>query len=942
MRVSTQTPLGTRQKNLIRISRLTIILGIVTAIPYVYMGITFQNWYNYLVTGSLLLVSFISFLIVHSAQTEHPKFGAWHLMISGSLAATVISAVQANVGAEIGSVILIINLVLAIQILPPERVLYGALLGVIASLACSIFAFYSPIPQSSEALTNLVITWIARASTLAFLGLIILQFRNLNLASKLMISFLGVVVLISLTFNIVMSATTTRTMTDRIGQQMNAIAVGRGLIVGDYINSQVENLQTLALDETIRQSVRAANALKPTLDNILKLDEQWRQAVNSGSNNSLINSRLSNSLSNDLRAFQVLAPAHIEVFVTDKAGALVSATNVTSDYYQADEEWWISAYQGGTGNVYISQPEFDESANTFSILVAVPIYDTREGNFIGVLRTTISIDNLIGAIKDPIGETGEVDILFPNESMLDSRSGEYEELTPESLVAIRDSADQVYVRAIFESEDSVLSQSPVQAQSGTAKINELGWSVITSQDTEEALAPVQNQVRITSFFTTIMAGISALLSLIVSQRLARPIVNLTDTANKVTEGNLDARALVESQDETGQLADSFNTMTAQLQETLVGLEQRVVERTAELEESSYYLERRAAQFETIAQLARTINTIQDQEVLLDKITRLVSVSFGFYHVGLFLLDESRQYAVLSAANSEGGKRMLARKHRLGVGQTGIVGYVTSSGNPRIALDTGADAVFFDNPDLPETHSEMALPLRIGTTIVGALDVQSTEPNAFTEDDVEVLSILADVVSVAIENARLFDESQKVLTNAQIALSEVTKDAWLQISKNRETIGYTYSGTLVRPLEKSLESAEILNAIKTGKASFAPKNEKNKVAALSVPIKLRNQIIGTININLPDNREWDPDEIDITQALAERVGVAIESATLLEDSRRRAAKEQKISDITAKIGASVNMRNVLQTAVEELGRNIPGSEIMIQFQSNQEKSREEPI
>jgi len=940
MSVFTLTQEDTRQKSLVRISRLTVVLGIVTAIPYFYMGITFQNWYNYLVTGALLLVSFISFLIVRSAGTEHPKIGAWHLMISGSLAAIVISVVQANAGAEIGSAILIINLVLAIQILPSERVLHGALLGIIASIVCSIFAFYSPIPQSSDVLSDLIITWIARVSTLAFLVMIMLQFRNLNLASKLLISFLGVVILISLTYNLVLTTSATNTLTERIGQQLNSTAEGRGTIVGDYLDGQVGVLQTFALDETIRQSVRAANALKPTLESLLELDEQWRQAVNDGSNSPLINSHLSNSLSNDLRAFQELTPGHIEIFVTDKAGALVSATNATSDYYQADEDWWISTYQGGTGDVYISQPEFDESADAFSILVAVPIFDTRQGDLIGILRTTIKLDNLISVLKGPIGETGEIDILFPDETMLDSREEAYEEINPDSMVAIREAANQVYARALFENEDSILSQSSVKAQSVTSKVNELGWKVIASQDIEEALAPVRDQVRITSFFTTLMAGISAFLSLIVSQRLAKPIVNLTDTAHEVAGGNLNARAMVESQDETGQLAATFNNMAAQLQETLVGLENRVNERTTELEESSYHLEKRAAQFETIAQLARTINSIQKPEVLLEKITQLVSASFGFYHVGLFLLDESRQYAVLIAGNSEGGQKMLERKHRLKVGSEGIVGYVTSTGNPRIALDTGADAVYFDNPDLPKTHSELALPLKLGTTIIGALDVQSTEPNAFSEDDVEVLSILADVVSVAIENARLFEDSQRVLSEAQSTFSESTMEAWHQITRDRDTVGYAFSGTAIRPLEKPLRSAEVHKAIKTGNASFASNRKNKKSTSFVVPVKLRNQVVGTMNIDLPDNQEVDQDEVEIIQALADRVGIAIETATLLEESRRQAAKEQRISDITAKIGASVNMRNVLQTAVEELGKSIPGSEIIIQFQSKLEKAKEE--
>ncbi|MGB7876863.1 MAG: GAF domain-containing protein [Anaerolineales bacterium] len=909
MSVTTLTPQKTRKKNLIRIAWVSMLLSFIAAVLYIYLGNSSHNLYNYLVSGSFFLITFVSVLLIRTGKIEHPKTGTWHLIFSIILTALFISAVQSNIGAEIGSATLIIILVLVIQTIPPEQALRGAALSAVASLACSLLAFYSPISQTTDATADLIITWVARGTTLVFLALIIMQFRSLNLANKLLISFLGVVVAISMAFNIVMSSTTTNTLTNQIGRQLQSEADGRSIVTGDYLNGQLEVLQTLALNETIRQSVRAANALNPDLAGILKLDEQWRQAVASGKSIPLINSRLSNSLSKDLGAFQSLSPDHVEVFVTDRAGALLSATNLTSDYYQADENWWISTYQDGTGDVYISQPEFDESVGKLSILMSVPIYDTRQGGLIGILRSTISIDGLISVLDDSIGETGEADLFFPDGTILDTKQVNYEELSPVSLDAIQESANKVFLMTTFEGSESILAQSQIRSQSRISKINDLGWSVIVSQDTDEALAPVNEQVRLSSLFGTIMASVSALLSLLIAQRLAKPIVNLTETANKITRGDLEARAKVDSQDEIGQLSESFNTMTAQLQETLQGLEANVAERTAELEESSRKLQKRAEQFESIAQLARTITSIQDLDKLLPRIAHQVSQQFGFYHVGLFLLDVSRQYAVLSAANSDGGQRMLARKHRLAVGQTGIVGYVTSTGNPRIALDTGADAVYFDNPDLPDTRSEMALPLRVGEVIVGALDVQSIEPNAFLEDDVEVLSILADEVSVAIENARLFEESQRVLLDAQSAFGEYTRTAWQNMMTGHKVVGYELSGASIHSLEEPI---------------------KGDGSSTSIPIKLREQVIGTMKINLPENKELDTDEVDITQALAQRIGNAIETATLLEETRKVAAKEQIIGEISGKIGSSINLRNVLQTAVEELGHAIPGSEVVIQL------------
>lgn len=909
MSVTALTPHDTRRKNTARVAILSTVLALVAASLYTYLGTTTQNWYNFLVAGAFALVAGVAILLITAGHTERPAISPWHFISAIILTALLVSAVQANAGAEVGSAALIIILVLVLLIAPPEQAMRGAALGAFASLACGILAFYSPFPQTADSTANLVITWVARVATLAFLALIMTQFRSLNLASKLLIAFLSVVVAISLMFNIIMSTTATNTITNQIGRQLQAVAEARSIVIGDFLNGRIEVLQTLALDETIRQSVRSANALKPDLESILELDEQWQRAVTSGTNSSLINSRLTNSLSRDLIAFQSLSPENVEVFVTDRAGALLSATNLTSDYYQADEDWWIAAYKDGAGDVYIGQPEFDESAGTLSILMVVPIYDTRQGDLIGILRSTISIDSLISVLDDPIGETGEVDIYFPDETMLDTKEAEYEDVNPDSLDAIQDSADQIFLRAIFEEEDSILARAQIQSQSLASKVNDLGWSVIVSQDINEALKPVQDQVSVTNFLGTIMAGIAALVSLLVAQRLARPIINLTETANDIARGNLEARAIVDTQDEIGQLSEAFNIMTSQLQETLLGLETRVAERTAELEESSQKLQRRAEQFEAIAQLARTITSIQDLEALLPRIAQLVSQQFGFYHVGLFLLDESRQYAVLSAANSEGGQRMLARKHRLGVGQTGIVGYVTSTGNPRIALDTGADAVYFDNPDLPETRSEMALPLRVGKVVVGALDVQSTEPNAFSEDDVEVLSILADEISIAIENARLFEESQRVLADAQSAFGEFSHAAWRQMIMRRKVTGYELSGTSIRSIEETTN---------------------NNNPSMAIPIKLRDQVVGTMNINLPESEKLDPDKVDIINVISQRVGIAIENATLLEESRRRATRESMISEISAKLSATAEIERLMQVAVGELREALGASEVSLKI------------
>lgn len=277
--------------------------------------------------------------------------------------------------------------------------------------------------------------------------------------------------------------------------------------------------------------------------------------------------------------------------------------------------------------------------------------------------------------------------------------------------------------------------------------------------------------------------------------------------------------------------------------------------------------------------------------------------------------------------------MLARGHRLEVGGSGIVGYVAKYGLPRISLDVGQDAVYFNNPDLPTTRSEMALPLKIRDEIVGVLDVQSEQSGAFTENDTNTLNILADQIAIALENARLFTQTQQALDEAQALYQKNVQEGWLTFSREEDLIGYHQSMIGGKKLTAPVESDEITQAMNRGTLLMFNADGVTRESSIVVPIKLRGQVIGAMNIKAPNkDRQWTSDEVDLVEAISERLSLALENARLIQESQRQVIKEQTISEVTGKIGASINMKNVLQTAVEELGRAMPGSEVMIKFQS----------
>ena len=393
------------------------------------------------------------------------------------------------------------------------------------------------------------------------------------------------------------------------------------------------------------------------------------------------------------------------------------------------------------------------------------------------------------------------------------------------------------------------------------------------------------------------------------------------------------RALINLLNENAERARASEKEVAERNEELQafseGLEKLVQDRTTELDLARVLSERRAKQFESISQITRTISSTRDLDSLLAQITTVINREFGFYHVGIFLLDTAKEYAVLSASNSEGGQRMLERSHRLKIGETGMVGYVTSTGRPRIALNTGTDAVFFNNPDLPETRSEIALPLKVGEEIIGALDVQSLEANAFKQEDINILSTLADQVSIAIQNARQYEETRRALAESNSLSKQFVQTGWSRFERTSKLEGIRHTGAKSTLLYKKSGKGK-----DEGDSDRVQLKTKGRGAVLSLPVKLRGEVIGSVDIRSPENRQWDQDELDIVNAIIERSAIAMENARLLADSQKLAAKERTIGEISAKISAQSDVDELLKTAAQELGRTLPGMEISVQLRKEE--------
>lgn len=423
--------------------------------------------------------------------------------------------------------------------------------------------------------------------------------------------------------------------------------------------------------------------------------------------------------------------------------------------------------------------------------------------------------------------------------------------------------------------------------------NKPNWIIAFFQPQDIFLSAAQQQSTISVILLVIISALVAGVAMVLSQIFSRPIIQLTEVAQQVASGDLTAKAEIDSEDEFGILAATFNSMTEQLTNLVSGLEETVSDRTADLE-------RRAIQMETAAEVAREAAAIRDLQELLDQVSRLISERFGFYHTGIFLIDDTGEYAVLQSSNSEGGQRMLARGHKLQVGKVGVVGYSAGQGEPRIAQDVGADVIYYDNPDMPATRSEMALPLVVRNQVIGVLDVQSELANAFSTEDVQVLQTLADQIALAIENTRLFQSSQDALEELEYLYGREIGQAWKKRIENRpSTYSYSRTGRSQSPNE-------------------LPANSHENQQIISKPIIFRGHTIGSLDLmREADQNPWSANEISLIEEIIDQTALALESARLSEQIRLRSDQIQLLQEVTALAASTLDEIKLLDVAAQKI-------------------------
>ena len=847
---------------------LTLLLSAITiSLPiYLYWAVKTGAWQIYAIFTSLILVGAIVGLGISLVRRNHVAVAMELMVVNACLIIPFIVSLISGVGIVLAGTQFLIILAIVGQSLSGLRATRALLIGFVFTIVTLLIDFTAPWSRLSVPGLSSTIPLIAMMLVLALGLLLVRQFQNYSLRSKLVVSFVVVALVSISTVGFVTNRVATAQFNEELGTHFNELATRMARETSDALLANKLPLDGLVLNKFIQDNVERSNqAGTSDLAKLNSLDQQW---VSASDNDLLVKQVLSNEVAGELRELQDRLPQYAELFVTDQYGAIIASTDRTSDYYQADEEWWREAWNDGAGDVYISQPQFDESAGIYAIDIALPIPAHNRSDFVGVLRATVNINELTGLLSaGQFGQTGQAVLVFPNNQFLTKETGVDLGTMDTPTISEISSINSEYARLEYNGSPSLVSKSPVASlREGRDSdvIEKLGWIIVIHQDLDEANQPITATTRGIMLAAIGVLIASGLLALFVGGQFSKPIENLKSVAEQFAAGNLLVKADDQSKDEIGTLAHTFNRMTLQLRETLLGLEQRVAERTHDLELAT--------------EVGRSASEkMGDQTEMLSQSVELIRSEYQLYYTQIYLVDATGRNLVLRAGTGNAGAQLLQLGHRLMISSTSLNARAASSRKSVLVDDTQESANFLPNPLLPLTRSELAVPLIANNKVVGVLDMQSEKANRFREASLAAFEVLAGQLAIAIQNSALFNQTQEARLVVEEQARRLTSSGWQEFMnaiERSESIGYVFNQNEVLPLV----------------ATQNPQSENT----LTLPIKIAGASVGEVQLSHDANRRWTATEMEIVQAATARVGQHIENMRLLAQAARYRAEAEQVS------------------------------------------------
>ncbi|HUF40253.1 MAG TPA: ATP-binding protein [Anaerolineales bacterium] len=690
------------------------------------------------------------------------------------------------------------------------------------------------------------------------------------------------------------TAITTRTvrltLTEQIGNDFVVQAQGHVDQIKRYFLEKGGQIQTLAFSDVLRRSVEASNAGYTGSETSILADLARRDALWAGGGRAdpFILSVISqlqpvNPAAHELHNFARAFPDHAELILTDRYGATVATNRLLTGFSQGDEEWWLRAWNNGQGAVYLSDPRFEEGANVTASVLAVPITGPG-GEVIGVLRTTLVLEELYTRLTPATAGSSRHAVLFDarGEVLFDPRaddvnSAELPETDRRQISGfgahygfhIDQFGTEFLLGTSQLDKPSGLDTFPnPQTQALADAISALAWAPVVRQDSADAFAGVDAVARNITLVGVVAVIVSTLAGILVARAVNRPLIALTDSASRLGRGDLDVDlSRVRGSREVRQVNRTFETMAGQISELLGGLEDKVAERTRDLE--------------LAAEIGRSLSRLRDLDHLLSEAAGRIRARFDLYHTQIYLADSTGRRLLLRAGTGSAGRTLLERRHQLPLGLDSVNGRAAAELRPVIVVDTSTSPFFLANPLLPETRSEMAVPLMIGQRLLGVLDMQSVRPGAFTDENLPAFEALAGQLAVAIENANLFRQNELSRQELEAQARKSSRENWsiyLDAIDHRERLGFSFEDDRIRSRERG---------------------ERTAGAVLDIPLSVIGAEVGSLIVEDDPERDWSPEEARLVRQVSEQLAEHIENLRLLSEAERfRAQAEAAVKRQTA--------------------------------------------
>jgi putative methionine-R-sulfoxide reductase with GAF domain len=739
------SPEERQQRSAFFISLVTaVVMAVFSVFLLVYYGIMAVQVSRYQIILVTLIISVAGMLSAWYNRQKYHEKAVLFLLGSICLGSLAMPFIMDGQGVQIGIITFLMVAGITSLVLKGRSATRAILIGAACAVFNILFDFYGPAmaPQGSSIIT----TTIAAIVVLLYLVIIFRQFPQFSIRTKLIIAF----ILVSLLPLFVLSAINYRQLSqNRLQETQTTLTTWSNQVAG-AVDSFVTDQLTAVYTESQLPNFRELFDLPPAERSGSAVESKVAELIK------LLQLR---------KSFYVRSYGLLDIDGTN----IADSDGLRIGKSEKDQKYFIETVNNDVS--YISDVFFEPEGP--SLYFSSPIKNNA-GNIVGVLRVQYDasiLHNTIMAIankwqvpdlyavlldnQDYISLSNTLDYgsMYKSLNLLDDQalaSLQYQRRLP-SGTAQELSTNQPHIVSWLKNlyRQQYLSTSPVlggaSAISTATRLQKVPWTVMTSQSLAVANAPVKQQFQLSAIWALAVVAFVSLAAIFASQVLTAPIVRLTKVAEQVAHGKLATRASVETADEIGTLAETFNMMTDKLAQTLTGLEKRVAERTRGIELS--------------ADISRRLSIILDPTQLVSEVVELLQFAFNYYYTQIYLFDEERANLVMAGGTGEAGKTMLERGHKLARGQ-GLVGRACETNAVVLVLDTNKDPQWLPNPLLPDTKSEIAVPIILGDQILGALDVQQNEIGSLGQQDADLLSAVANQVAIALQNARLFAETQR--------------------------------------------------------------------------------------------------------------------------------------------------------------------------------------